>query len=88
MTEIDKAIARTKRVENAKMYIAGLEDEIEKLEREIEPLPEKDEQTNMMNIERMRKRQQLNRLKMEYRNNENAVLSATVDPDDIKKVFG
>lgn len=39
-------------------------------------------------LTRLAKKQRLFKLKLELRQNENAVHSATVDPEDAKKVFG
>lgn len=88
MSVVNKAIARQERVEKAKLYLAGLKDEIKRLELEIEATPDNYQQTNLRNPEKMSKKQKLFKLKLELRQNENAVHSATVDPDSIKKVFG
>ena len=88
MKTVDKAVARTQRVENAKLYLADLKDQIKQLEMEIEVTPDNYNQTNLKNPDKVSKKQKLFKLKLELRQNENAVHSATVDPDDIKKVFG
>ena len=88
MKTVDKAVARKQRVENAKLYLADLKDQIKQLEMEIEVTPEKYKQTNLNNPDKVSKKQRLFKLKLELRKNENAVHSATVDPEDVKKVFG
>lgn len=88
MSVVNKAVARMQRVEDAKMYLAGLKDEIKRLELEIEATPDYYQQTNLRNPEKMSKKSKLSRLKLELRKNENAVHAATVDPESIKKVFG
>lgn len=85
---VDKAVARMQRVEDAKMYLAGLKDQIKQLEMEIEVTPDNYNQTNLKNPDKVSKKQKLFKLKLELRQNENAVHSATVDPEDVKKVFG
>lgn len=88
MKTVDKAVARMQRVEDAKMYLAGLKDQIKQLEMEIEVTPDNYNQTNLKNPDKVSKKQKLFKLKLELRKNENAAHSATVDPEDVKKVFG
>ena len=88
MKTVDKAVARKQRVEYTKLYLANLIDQIKQLEMEIEVTPEKYKQTNLNNPDKVSKKQRLSKLKLELRKNENAVHSATVDPEDVKKVFG
>lgn len=88
MNEVGKFIEKEKKVENAKRYLANLKAQIEDAQARYELMPRYYRNSNLDNPDRMSLHHEINRLKKEYRDNEHAIKSASVDDDVVDATVG